>query len=288
MKASAKQNSNREKNHVVHLQQPRIGRRRRRNIAENTLSLNQNIAHLSSGKRIDNASDDAAGLAISEQENSDVQAFGQAQRNANDGISMVQVASGAMGQQAAVLTRMKELATQASNGTYSAAQISDTNTEFQSLINEVQRISASTSYNGVSMLSAGSTVTMQVGVTSGASDQIAVTFAKTDSTTLGINALNLTAAGGPAAALTAVNTAIQTLSTAQASAGAAQNQLQSAANNASSEQTNLSAAVAQIQDVDVATESADLARNQVLVQAGTAVLAQANQLPQQALTLLRG
>src|SRR5437868_2238396 len=106
-----------------------------RHMTINNRSLQMNIAHLSSGLRINDASDDAAGLAISEQQRSDIRAFAQAQRNANDGVSMVQVASGAMSQQAAVLTRMKELAVQAANGTYSAAQIADTNTEFQSLIN---------------------------------------------------------------------------------------------------------------------------------------------------------
>jgi flagellin len=258
-----------------------------RSLDINNRSLQKNIAHLSSGLRISDASDDAAGLAISQQQTSDVNALGQAARNANDGVSMVQVAAGAMSQQASVLSRMKELAVQAMNGTYSTAQIADTNTEFQSLINEVDRIASSTSFNGVNMLSSGSTVNMQVGVTAGASDSIAVTFSKTDKGTLAIGALNLTG-GGAAAALTAINTAIDTLSTAQAKAGAAQNQLQSAHDNATSESTNLSASVSQIRDVDVASESSDLARNNVLVQAGTAVLAQANQLPSSALSLLRG
>ncbi len=257
-----------------------------RNLNVSSRQLQMNVAHLSSGLRINDASDDAAGLAISEQQGSDITAFSQAERNANDGISMVQVASGAMNQQVQVLTRMKALATQAANGTYSSAQLSDTDTEFQALINEVDRIASSTNYNGVTMLSSGSTVTMQVGVTAGASDQIGVTFAKTDKTTLGIGTLSTATQAGATAALTAVNTAIQTLSTAQASAGAAQNQLQSAADNASSENVNLSAAQSRIRDVDVASESAAMARNNVLVQAGTAVLAQANQQPSLALKLL--
>jgi flagellin len=262
-----------------------LGAQRSLNI--NSRSLNNSIAHLSSGMRINDASDDAAGLAISQQQQADIRAYNQASRNANDGISMVQVAAGAMSQQASVLTRMKELAVQAMNGTYSTAQVADTNTEFQALINEVDRIASSTAFSGVNMLSAGSTVAMQVGITNGASDSVSVTFSKTDKTTLGIAGLNLTG-GGAGAALAAVNTAITTLSTAQASVGASQNQLQSAADNASNESVNLSAAESRIRDVDVASESANLARNNVLVQAGTAVLAQANQLPQAALSLLRG
>ncbi len=258
-----------------------------RSLGINSRSLSASIAHLSSGMRVNDASDDAAGLAISQQQAADIRGYNQAARNANDGVSMVQVASGAMSGQASVLTRMKELAVQAMNGTYSAAQVADTNTEFQALINEVNRIASSTQFSGVSMLSAGSTVAMQVGITNGASDSISVTFSKTDTTTLGVAGLTLTAATA-GAALAAVNTAITTLSTAQAGAGAAQNQLTSAADNATNESVNLSAALSRIRDVDVASESANLARNNVLVQAGTAVLAQANQLPQAALSLLRG
>jgi flagellin len=257
-----------------------------RNLGINQRSLSANMAHLSSGMRINDASDDAAGLAISEQMGADIASYGQATRNANDGVSMMQVASGAMNQQAQLLTRMKELATEASNsGTITA----DTDTEFQQLINEVDRIASATSYNGTSMLAASASVTFQVGTGANAgSDQIAVTVGATDKTTLGISSLATDTQTHAQAALTAIDTAITTLSTAQATVGAAQNRLTAAADNASAFQQNLSAAQSRVRDVDVASESANMARNSILVQAGTAVLAQANQLPAAALKLLGG
>jgi flagellin len=251
-------------------------------------SLSGNMAHLSSGMRINSAADDAAGMAISEQMTSDIGSYNQAQRNANDGVSMMQVASGAMNQQAQLLTRMKELATEASNGTLGTAQLADTDTEFQQDISEIGRIASSTSYNGISMLSASSTVTFQVGTTAAATDQIATTIAATDTMTLGVAALSLTTQAGAQSALTAIDTAIQTLSTAQATVGAGQNRLTAAADNASDFAENLQSAESNIKDVDVASESADMSRNSILVQAGTAVLAQANQLPSAALKLLQG
>ena len=260
-----------------------------RSLGINQRNLSENMAHLSSGKRINSAADDAAGNAISEQMGADIASYMQAGRNANDGVSMMQVADGAMSQQASLLTRMKELATEASNGTQGTAQLADTNVEFQQLISEVGRIASSTSFNGTSMLSAATSVTFQVGTgANGASDQIAVSVGATDTTTLGVASLSLTTQSGAQSALTAINTAISTLSTAQATVGAATNRLTAAADTASAFQVNLSSAQSRIQDVDVASESADMSRNNILVQAGTAVLAQANQLPQAALTLLRG
>ena len=259
-----------------------------RSLGINERNLSGNMSRLSSGMRINSAADDAAGLAISEQMRADIKSYGQAQRNANDGVSMMQVADGAMSQQVSLLSRMKELATEASNGTLGATQLADTDTEFQQLISEVDRVASSTSFNGTAMLAASASVTFQVGTgANGANDQIAVTVGATDMTTLGINALDLTTQANAQAALTAIDTAVGTLSTAQATVGAATNRLTAAADTASSFQVNLQAAESRIRDVDVASESANMSRNNILVQAGTAVLAQANKLPEAALTLLR-
>jgi len=258
-----------------------------RSLGTNQRNLAANMAHLSSGLRINDASDDAAGLAISEQMSSDIRSYNQSARNANDGVSMMQVASGAMNQQVQLLTRMKELATQAANGTLGTAQLSDTDTEFQQLVSEVDRIASSTQFNGTAMLKASASVTFQVGTgANAANDRISVTVGATDKTTLGIGSLTTTSQATAQTALTTIDTAIQTLSTAQATVGAAQNRLTSASDNALAFAENLSAAQSRIRDVDVAKESADMARNNILVQAGTAVLAQANQLPQEALKLL--
>jgi flagellin len=257
----------------------------------NSRALSQNMAHLSSGLRINDASDDAAGLAISEQMSSDIRSYQQAARNANDGVSMMQVASGAMNQQVNLLTRMKELATEAANGTLGTAQNADVQTEFDALADEIDRVANATKFNGQSMLNASSTVTFQVGTGANTTnDTIAVTIAATDGGTLGTTALKGTglSAANVQATLGTLDTAIQTLSTAQATVGTANNRLTAAADNATQFSVNLQAAESRIRDVDVASESTAMSRNQVLVQAGTAVLAQANQLPQAALTLLRG
>ena len=253
-----------------------------RNLGVSQRSLAANLAHLSSGLRINDASDDAAGLGISESMRAQIRSYNQAARNANDGVSMLQVASGAMNQQAALLTRMKELATQASNGTYQSGDKTNIKAEFDQL---VDRIASSTKFNGTALLgSTTSSVSLQVGTTSSTTDQIAVTVGGTDSSSLKIN--NLDVSASTASALDAVTAAIDTLASKQATFGAAENRLMAAADNASSMSENLSAAESRIRDVDVASESAAMTRNQILVQAGTAILAQSNQLPSAALQLL--
>lgn len=258
------------------------------NLGVNRRMLDSNMAHLSSGLRINSAADDAAGLGISQSMRAQIKSLSQAGRNANDGISMMQTASAAMTNQANILTRMKELATQASNGTYGTSDLTNINTEFQQLIGEVDRIASSTSFNGQALLTSGASVTFQVGASANAYDQISVTLAKTDKTTLAINTLDTTSQTNAQAALTAIDSAISTLSGSQATVGAAQNRLQTAYDQSTTMATSLTSAESRIRDVDVAAESSAMSRNQVLVQAGTAVLAQANQLPSAALSLLRG
>lgn len=268
-----------------------------RNLSGTTKSLSKNIERLSSGLRINRASDDAAGLGISENLKAQVKSLSQAERNANDGISMVQIAEGAMNEQAGILNRLRELAMQSSNGTLSGTERGYIDAEAQELVAEVTRISDVTEYNGINMIAAGAAaVDMHVGVrdnTSG-NDVISVAFSATDADTLGTSgggdALSSIDLGADAAtsqeALGIIDAAITDLSTARSTLGASQNRLEVTVANLASARENVSAANSRIRDVDVAEETAALTRNQILSQAGVAVLAQANQLPSAALSLL--
>ena len=258
-----------------------------RNVGQSQRALSSSIGRLSSGLRIQQASDDAAGLGISENLRGQIRGLAQAQRNANDGVSMIQVAEGAMNEQAGILTRLRELAVQASNGTLGADERGFIDTEREELVAELDRISSVTEFNGVRMLGANAgAISMQVGIHDTANDRIDITFAATDSTTLGVGALDFTTAGGAQAALDAIDGAVTTLSTNRASIGASQNRLVVTMNNLSVAHENLSAADSRIRDVDVASETAALTRNQILTQAGVSVLGRANQLPSMALSLL--
>ena len=260
-----------------------------RNLGQTQRALAGNLAKLSSGLRINEAADDAAGMGISERMKAHIRGLSQANRNANDGVSMIQVAEGAMNEQAGVLTRLRELAVQSSNGTLGTTERGYISTESTELLGELDRISTVTEFNGVKMLGANAgTISMQVGIHGTANDRIDVTFTATDSTTLGVNGIDLSTAGGAQAALSTIDGAIDTLSSSRSSIGASQNRLTVTMNNLSSQHEKLSAANSRIRDVDVAEETAAMTRNQILSQAGVAVLAQANQLPQAALSLLRG
>jgi flagellin len=258
-----------------------------RNLGVSQRALSMNLAHLSSGLRINDASDDAAGLALSEQMRAQISSLSQAQRNGNDGISMVQVASGAMNQQAQILTRMRELAVQASNDSLDdPTRAATVDKEFQALVSEVDRIAKATKFNGVSVMTSATALDFQIGADNNANNRITVTTVDVTATGLGLTG-DVTTKANAQTAIDTVDAAIKTLSQTQATFGAAQNRMQAAVDNAASEGENISAAESRIRDVDVAAESAAMSRNQVLVQAGTAILAQANQLPQAAMTLLR-
>jgi flagellin len=253
------------------------------------LSLSFN--RLSSGFRINSAADDAAGLAISESFKSQIRSYSVAERNANDGISMAQTGEGALGQVSGMLSRMRELAVQSSNGSMSSSDRGFLNTEFSQLQSEIDRIQKSTSYDGTSLIKAGtSSVSFQVGINNATTDQIAVTFGGLTLTTL-LSATNTKVSGsGATSALKAIDTidsALSTVSTIRAKFGAVMNRFDVTTANIQTARTNLSAANSRIRDVDVAEESASLSRSQVLSQAAAAVLAQANQSPQLALGLLR-
>jgi flagellin len=259
-----------------------------RNLSNSQMHLSQNLSRLSSGLRINQAADDAAGLGISEKMRAQVRGLAQASRNANDGVSMIQVAEGAMNEQAGILTRLRELAVQSANGTLGTTERGFISTESTEAIAELDRISAVTDFNGVKMLGADSgTQTMQVGTSSAANDRLDIAFAKTDSATLfGGATVDLSTAALSRTALDDIDTAISTLSTSRASVGASQNRLVVTMNNLSVARENIAASESRIRDVDVAEETASMTRNQILSQAGVSVLAQANQLPSAALKLL--
>lgn len=260
-----------------------------RNLGSSQKALQSNVSRLSSGQRITVAADDAAGLGISEKLKAQIRGLAQAQRNANDGVSMAQLAEGAMNEQAGILVRLRELAVQSANGTLGDDERGFISSEATELVGELDRISTVTEFNGVHMLGADAgDIDMQVGIRGTADDTIAITFAATDSTSLGVNALDFGTQTGAADALDTIDGAINALSTNRATLGASQNRLVVTVNNLSVAHENLSAANSRIRDVDVAEETAALTRNQILSQAGIAVLAQANQLPSAALSLLQG
>ena len=252
-------------------------------------SLAKNFQKLSSGFRINDASDDAAGLGISKSMNAQVKSMGVAERNTNDGISMVQTADGAADQLHEILTRMRELAVQASNGGLGTNDLTNLDTEFQANLQEIDRIATSTKFNGQNLLSgSAAAVNFQVGIGTAGTDRIAVSFGGADSTGLGVNGATVTSFANAQTSITNIDTAIQNLSTVREGFGSAMNRLNYAANNLQASQTNLSSAMSRIRDVDIAKETADMSKNQVLSQAGASILAQANQTPQTAMQLLRG
>ena len=259
-----------------------------RNLSGITQSLSGNFRRLSTGLRISTAADDAAGLAISERLRSQIRSLDQAKRNANDGISLVQTAEGALNEVSSILTRLRELSIQASNGSVSNQDKNTLNEEFQSLVNEVNRIGRSTEFSGIKLLDgSSSSVTFQVGFgTTTDIDTISVSLSAALSTTLSLNSLDIGSGGTTTTAITSIDTAINTISSLRGSLGAVQNRLGSTINNLAITSENLSSAESRIRDVDVAFETAQLTRNSILQQASISVLSQANALPQTALRLL--
>ncbi|MEZ5966911.1 MAG: flagellin [Planctomycetota bacterium] len=259
-----------------------------RNLATATGRLEGNFRRLATGLRISTASDDAAGLAISERLRAQVRSLEQAKRNANDGISMVQTAEGALNEVSSILTRLRELSVQAANGTVSGQDRNTLNEEFRSLVDEIDRIGKSTEFNGIKLLDASSTtVSFQIGFgTSSGIDSLNLTLSAALATTLTLNSLDIGATGDTSVAIGAIDTAINQVSSMRGSLGAAQNRLNSTINNLGVQVENLSAAESRIRDVDVAYETAQLTRNSILQQASISILAQTNAQPQAALNLL--
>jgi len=257
-----------------------------RNVGRNQKSLSASFNKLSSGYRVNTAADDAAGLAISESMKSQIRSYNVAERNAADGISMAQTAEGALGEIHSVMGRMRELAMQSSNGSLSSDDRGYLNNEFTKLGGEITRMQDSAKFNGTSLIgsAAATEVTFQVGLNDAAADQISVEFDGLDLATLtGTIILDVDTAQ---AALGTIDSAIKTVSESRSNFGAAMNKLEVASNNIQTMRLNLSSANSRIRDVDVAEESSNMAKNQVLSQAGIAVLSQANQLPQLAFSLI--
>ena len=264
-----------------------------RNLDYSNRRLAGNIGRLSSGLRINSASDDAAGLGISENLKADIRSMAQASRNANDAVSMTQVAEGAMNEIAGIVSRMRELSVQAANGTLGSTERSYIDTEFDQLKAEIDRISATTEFNGQKLLdgSASSGLTMQVGINNTSNDRLAVSITRLVASNLGssslhIGSVSLSTATNAQSAMGAFDKAIEQLSTARAKVGAFQNRVQITVSNLSIAGENLAAANSRIRDVDVASEAAEMTKMQILSQAGTSLLGQANALPQAALALL--
>jgi flagellin len=260
-----------------------------KNLRAHTDRLSGSYQKLSTGLRIATAADDAAGLAISERLRAKTSSLEVNQRNANDGVSLVQTAEGALNETSSILIRMRELAVQSSNDTLSNTDKNTLNEEFANLKNEVTRIANSTSFNGIDLLQTASNVlTIQVGTgTTAGTDTIDITFGSSTATSLAINSLDIGSGGSSSTAITSLDTAINSVASLRGQLGAAQNRLSSAVNNISVQFENLSAAESRIRDVDVAKESANLTRNSILQQAALSILSQANSQPQSALSLLR-
>lgn len=271
---------------------------RRLSIASEALA--RTYEKLSSGQRINRASDDAAGLAIADSLKANARIASVAVRNANDGISTIAIADSALNEVGNVLTRLAELAEQSANGVFSPTQRSALQNEFIALGSEVERIAVTTEFNGVKLLSGGSELVLQVGFNSGSTSRIsfngvqgtlqALGLAAAASSALTYSLNGVSIADGQSAsrlALDAINTAISSLASTRGILGATESRLQVAINNLSVARENFLSAESRIRDVDVASEAAELTRLGILQQAGAAVLAQANQQPALALSLLR-
>jgi flagellin len=260
-------------------------------LTRNSNALAKSFARLSSGFRINTAADDAAGLAVSESMKSQIRSYTVAERNANHAISMTQTAEAALGEMHDILGRMRELAIQSSNGAMTGTDRGYLDTEFTALKQEMARIQGSSKFNGKLLVStAGEAIKFQVGLNNTAADQITLTFGGLALTQLLAATTNVAGATAGAAlgSISRIDSAIGIISTERAKYGAAMNRLDVTVSTIQTMRVNLSAANSRIRDVDVAEETSQLARNQVLSQAGVSVLAQANQLPQLAMGLLQG
>ena len=261
-----------------------------RNLRGTRLALNKSLEKLSSGQRINRAGDDAAGLAISESLKAQIRGLKQAERNAEDGVSLVQIAEGALAEVSSLLIRLRELAVQAASDTIGVTERKFLNVEFEQLIAEMDRIANSTSFNSVPLLNGtGSVFDIQIGTRN---DPIRdrLTFdastADVNIAALGLNLASIADKISSQNSLSAIDQAIISVSGVRADFGALQNRLQSTINNIAVSVENLSAANSRVRDTDIAAETAELARNQILLSAGTSVVAQANASTRTALSLI--
>jgi flagellin len=259
------------------------------NVNRTNRSLSSSFQKISTGLRITKAADDAAGLAVAEALDAQGVSARQAMRNTNDGISMIQTAEGATSEVTNIVKRMRELAVQASSETLASTERGYVQSEYLSLESEVQRISQTTEFNGIQLTNGtNSVLNVQVGIMNSSNDRLAITMGDLQSTTLGIDSgsIDMSTAAGAQAAIDTLDTALDTLSGYRSDYGAAQNCLDSALTNMETYSENLASAQSQIRDADFAYETAQLAKNQVMQQAGISVLAQANGATSSVLSLI--
>lgn len=255
-----------------------------RMLARSTKMLEQSLQRLSSGLRINRAADDAAGLAIAEAFRSQVKGTQVAQRNSQDGISLVQTAEGALSETTNILQRIRELAVQSANGTQSDNNRAAIEGEVQQLLAQINSIALDTEFNGVRVLSSAQTITLQAGAMTSQTLSVALGGAKTND--LGVSTVHVSSMALAVSAISTVDNAIKSVTTLRSKLGAYQNRLEFTINTLAIQEENASAAESAIRDANIATETIAFTRNQILVSAGTSVLAQANIVPQSALALL--
>ena len=267
-------------------------------LGQNSDRLAQSVERIASGIRINRGADDAAGLAISEALRSDIRALRQGIRNANDGISLINVTEGALNEQSGILIRLRELSSQAATGTVGSTERATIQLEFNALSNEINRISATTEFNGQKLIDgslessvvAANQIQIQIGLDSTSNSRInlntEVNLGAITTSSLGIDALAVSTAGAALTALESINSAIATVTAARGSVGAVQNRLVRSISSQAITVENLQAAESSIRDADIAEEIAKLTRNQILVQTATAAVGQANLIPQSVLQLL--
>jgi flagellin len=260
--------------------------------------LNKSLERLSTGLRINRASDDAAGLSVSENLRTQVNGIAKARANASDGIALLNIAEGAANEISSILQRMRELAVQSTNDTLTTTERSYTNQEFQALILEVDRITNATQYNGMTLLDgrgslgggtfgSGAASILHIGPNARAADQITISISGISTTGLGIATSAVTTQAVALTAIASLDVAINSVNHLRSDLGAYINRLEHAVNNLDNQAHNMQSAESVIRDVDFAEETSQFTRNQILTQSATAMLAQANAVPQSVLTLLR-
>lgn len=249
--------------------------------------LSQTINRLATGHRINSAKDDAAGLAVAEGMTSQIRGLRVGGQNGNNGISLIQTAQSGMTQTLNLMQRMRELASQASTGTYVTNDLANMDTEYQSLLTEIDRVAQVTDFNGTKLMNANTSISIQVGANNTANDRISIALIDATSATLGVTG-DITSNANAQAALDLLTTAINTVTTGLASLGASQSKIEAAVNNNADRVTDLEASRSRIMDTDFAEESSKLAQLQILQQSGAAMLSQANSSSQIVLKLLQG
>jgi flagellin len=260
-----------------------------RNLGINSAKLQGSIARLSSGLRITKASDDAAGLGISETLRAQIRSINQAVRNSNDGISLLQVADGGAANIGNLLSRLRELASQSASGILGSNERSFLDQEFVALRSEIDRISNVTEFNGTKLLSGtgNDSLSIQIGFRSSVNDTLSLSLNDLNTGALNLTSTNVSTSEAALTELSNIDSAISSVASARANIGSLQNRIDAAVANLSVASENITAAESRIRDADIAFETSQFVRNQILVSAGVSILAQANTLPQQALSLLQ-